>query len=355
MKKFRWSPSFSLCKSPVGSEFSQAKLRVMNVAPFCVYLILAWCFHWSTASLSVVIGASGYIAYAVLWVFVVRFSILDTRLRRVLAAIFDQVLPAIGFYLAGFVSGLVAWAPAVGSIGSGVRFGTSYAKLSSAVGGLAISAAFFFSSDWRSVPAVAAGIVLGNVLLPLYVVRLVKRLEEEKHAFERLAEHLEVANKRDPLTGVLNRAGFEDVLQELRAVDALTEKIAVLILDLDGFKAINDASGHNAGDNVLKAVASVLIDCVRQSDRVARLGGDEFGIVLRHIVSEENAERRAAEILSAIGRVDTSHDELRLGASIGICILPNQHLRTNEEIIEAADRLMYKAKTAGKNQFRLRH
>jgi diguanylate cyclase (GGDEF)-like protein len=355
MKKFRWPPGLSLRKSPIASELSQARLRVMNVTPFCSYLILAWYFDWHALSSSVDLGAAGYITYAVLWLFLVRSSILNTELRRKLAAILDQVLPALGLYLAGFLAGLVAWVPTLGAIGSGVRFGTFYARLSAAVGGLAISsAAFFFSSDWRSIPEVAAGIVLVNVLLPLYVVALVKRLEEEKHAFERLAEHLEVANKHDPLTGVLNRSGFDDVLHELSAGDETSEKTAVLILDLDGFKAINDARGHSAGDNVLKAVAAVLTGCVRQSDKVARLGGDEFGIVLRHVVNEDNAERRAEEILSAIARVGSSHDDLRLGASIGICMLPNPELRTNEEIIEAADRLMYKAKTAGKNQFRLR-
>ncbi|QDZ26562.1 GGDEF domain-containing protein [Noviherbaspirillum sp. UKPF54] len=356
MKKFRWLTRLLSRKSPIGSEFGQAKLRVMNVTPFCLYLILAWYRDWHAVPANVAIGALGYILYAVLWVFVVQFSILNIQLRRTLAAILDQALPAIGMYLAGFLAGLVAWVPALGSIGSGMRFGTRYAWLSSAVGGPAMGAAFFFSSDWRSIPGVAAGIVLVNVLLPLYVVVLVKRLEEEKSAFESRVAHLEVATKHDPLTGLLNRAGFGDVLEELRAADTKPgEKTAVLVLDLDGFKAINDACGHAAGDTVLKAVAASLVRCVRHSDKVARLGGDEFGIALRHVVSEDNAERLAAGVLSAIERVVTPRDDLRLGASVGICMLPNPELHTNEAIIEAADRLMYKAKAEGKNQFRMCH
>jgi diguanylate cyclase (GGDEF)-like protein len=348
-----WLLRFLPRKSPIGSELGQAKIRVMNVTPFCTYLILAWYFNWFAVSGSLAIGALGYITYAVLWVFVVRFSILRIQLRRTLAAIFDQLLPALGMYLAGYLAGLVAWVSALGSIGSGIRFGTRYAWLSSAVGGPALSIAFFFSSDWHSIPGVAAGIVLVNVLLPIYVVVLVKRLEQEKHEFERLAAHFEDANKHDPLTGLLNRSGFDDVLNELRAAGELAEQTAVLVLDLDGFKDINDAYGHVAGDKVLQEVAAVLIGCVRQADKVARLGGDEFGIALRHVAHEENAERRAAEILSAIGRVATSSHDLRLGASIGICMLPDPTLHTNEAIIEAADRVMYKAKSGGKNQFRL--
>ena len=353
MKK--WQLHLLLRKSPIGSELGQAKIRVMNVTPFCLYLILAWYFNWFAISSNLAIGALGYITYAVLWVFVVRFSILQVQHRRTLAVIFDQLLPALGMYLAGFLAGLVAWVPALGSIGSGVRFGTRYAWLSSAVGGPALSVAFFFSSDWHSIPGVAAGIVLVNVLLPIYVVVLVKRLEEEKHTFEQRAAQLEVANKHDPLTGLLNRSGFDDVLNELRTAGELAEQTAVLILDLDGFKTVNDACGHIAGDKVLQEVAAVLIGCVRQADKVARLGGDEFGIALRHVAHAENAERRAAEILSAIAQVVTARADLRLGASIGICMLPNPKLPTNEAIIEAADRVMYKAKSGGKNQFRLHH
>jgi diguanylate cyclase (GGDEF)-like protein len=354
MKKYRWLNSLLLRKSPIGSELGQAKFRVMNVTPFCLYLVLAWHFKWHTVSTSVAAGALGYIAYAVLWVFIVRFSVINVRLRRTLAAILDQALPALGMYLAGFLAGLVAWVPALGSIGSGMRFGTRYAWLSSAVGGPAMGAAFFFSADWRSIPGVAAGIVLANVLLPLYVVVLVRRLEEEKRAFEQRAARLEVATKHDPLTGLLNRSGFGDVLEELRTADIKWgEKTAILVLDLDGFKAINDACGHAAGDNVLKAVASSLIGCMRKSDKVARLGGDEFGIALRHILNENNAERLAAEVLSAIARVATPRDDLQLGASIGICMLPHPDLHTSEAILEAADGLMYIAKATGKNRFRI--
>lgn len=338
----------------VGSEFGQARVRVMNVSPFCLYLVLAWHFKWQAVSSGLAIGALAYIAYAVLWVFVVEYELIEVGRRRTLAAILDQLLPILGMYFAGFLAGLVAWVPALGSIGSGMRFGTRYCWLSSAVGGVAMSAAFFLSPDWHSIPGVAAGIVLANVLLPVYVVVLVKRLEQEKSTLAQRAAYFEAATKRDDLTGLLNRAGFRDALEEIRISDTRRgETAAVLMLDLDGFKAINDACGHAAGDRVLKSVAMALTASLRSSDTVGRLGGDEFGIVLRHIVDASNAERIAAETLHAITLIATSREDLRLGASIGICMLPHADLHTPEDILEKADRMMYAAKSAGKNQFRV--
>jgi diguanylate cyclase (GGDEF)-like protein len=353
MNKHIWLSGLFPRKPPVGAELGQAKFRVLNVSSFCSYLVLAWYFKWHTVPTNVAIGALGYIAYSLLWVFVVRFSIMNVTLRRTLAAILDQALPALGMYLAGSLAGLVAWVPALGSIGSGLRLGTRYTWLSSAVGGPLLGVAFSLSPDWRSIPGVAAGIVLANVLLPLYVVVLVKRIEHDKRTFELRAAHFEAATKHDSLTGLLNRAGFADVFKELSVFDTeQREMSAVLLLDLDGFKTINDACGHAAGDDVLKAVASSLTGCLRISDTVARLGGDEFGILIRHITNVQNAEWLAGKMLSAITQIDAPRHDLRLGASIGICVLPHPDLHTYEDILKAADRLMYEGKAAGKNQFR---
>jgi diguanylate cyclase (GGDEF)-like protein len=341
-------------RAPIGTEFGQAKFRVLNVTPFCLYLFFSWYCNWQRVPASVALGALVYIAYAVIWVPVVRFSLIDVAPRRAIAVMLDQAMPALGMYLAGFLAGLVAWVPALGSIGSGLRFGTRYTWLSSAVGGPLMAAAFFLSPDWRSIPGVATGIVLANVLVPLYVVVLVKRMEREKHAFELRAAHFETATKHDALTGLLNRAGFADVFEELLASTTMPQRqSAILLLDLDGFKAINDACGHAAGDDILKAVAASLLGSVRSSDRVARLGGDEFGILLHHIAEEQAAERVAGTILDAITQVATPREELRLGASMGICMLPHPDLQTYDDILQMADRLMYDAKAAGKNRFRL--
>lgn len=339
--------------TPDPSELSQAKLRVVNVSSFCSYLILAWHFEWQAVSGILAISAAGYIAYACAWLLVVRLSLFGTVRRRTIAAVLDQALPALGMYLAGFMAALVAWVPVLGAVGSGLRFGSRYAILSSAVGGPLLALAFFLAPDWHGIPAVATGIILCNMILPLYIVVLVKRLEQDKHAFEQKAAHFEAATKLDALTGLLNRTGFAAVMDELLAANqGQQEKSAVLLLDLDGFKSINDTCGHATGDEVLKAVALALTGCLRVSDNVARLGGDEFGISLRHLAENRSAEVVAAEMLKAIARVVTPMPDFTLGASIGICVLPHPALRNRDEILDAADRLMYEAKGAGKNQFR---
>lgn len=356
MPSLSWLSSLAPQPSAIGSELGQAKFRVLNVTPFCLYLILAWYFRWQAVSVSVVIGAAAYIAYAVIWVAVVRFSIFSTNMRRTLATILDQALPALGMYLAGFLAGLVAWVPALGAIGNGLRFGTRYTWLSSVVGGTLMSVAFYFSSDWHTIPGVAAGIVLINVLVPLYVVVLVKRLEQDKQEFEQRAAHFEEATKHDHLTGLLNRAGFADVFDDLfRSLKSRIdgkEVSAVLLLDLDGFKAINDGCGHAAGDETLQKVAVALTACVRATDRVARLGGDEFCILLRNVSQPQDVELVAEKILAAVAAVSSPRSDLSLGASIGICVLPHPDLQTYDDILKAADRLMYEAKAGGKKQFR---
>lgn len=353
MSVFHWFSSLSSNKIEAASEFAQAKLRACNVTPFCLYMMLAWHFKWHSVSKSVAIGAAGYIAYAFIWIFVVRFSLLGITLRRTIAAILDQALPALGMYLAGFIAGLVAWVPALGSIGSGLRYGTRYTWLSSIIGGPLMAIAFYCSDDWSTIPSVAGGIVLVNVLVPLYVVALVQKLEFAKRESELRAAHFEEATKHDYLTGLLNRAGFAHVLDELFVSGSDTNEVnAVLLLDLDGFKAINDACGHAAGDQILQQVAQSLTHCVRISDKVARLGGDEFGVLLRHIVDEKSAEAVVAKMLRAIADIPLARKDLKLGASVGICVLPHPDLRTYEDVLNSADCLMYEAKAAGKNQFR---
>lgn len=336
------------------SELAQAKIRIVNVSSFCSYLLLAWYFDWQHVSPNLALGATAYILYALLWLPVVRLSLFKATQRRIVAAILDQAMPALGMYLAGFLAALVAWVPALGSVGSGLRFGSRYTVLSSAVGAPLLGLAFFFSPDWSTIPAVAGGILMCNLLLPLYIVFLVKRLEQDKRTFETRAAHFEAATKKDALTGVLNRTGFAGVMDDLLVTtQSQNEKSAVLLLDLDGFKSINDTCGHAAGDDVLKAVAAALTGCLRVSDHVARLGGDEFGVLLRHLSNDHGAEVLAADMLQAIARVSTPLVNFRLGASIGICVLPDPALRSRDEILDAADRLMYEAKAAGKNQFRI--
>jgi diguanylate cyclase (GGDEF)-like protein len=158
----------------------------------------------------------------------------------------------------------------------------------------------------------------------------------------RLANH-------DLLTGLVNRRRFED---ELGARLAETRRYgtsgALLVLDLDRFKPINDEHGHAAGDAMLKAVAATLRATVRATDIVARLGGDEFAVVLPH-TSVEGAATCAAKIIEGIGalRVTFAGVALGVGVSIGIA-----SFQGSGDALAAADAALYDAKRAGRGRFR---
>lgn len=158
----------------------------------------------------------------------------------------------------------------------------------------------------------------------------------------------------DALTGLNNRAEFEYQLDAKMAEANRNEtSLALLYLDLDRFKAINDTHGHHAGDVVLKTVAERLRECLRGSDIVARLGGDEFVIVLQGNDPRRAAALVAGKILQALARNIELEDgtQLQSGTSIGIAIYPDDSTHF-DELLKGADQAMYQAKAAGRSAYR---
>ncbi len=159
--------------------------------------------------------------------------------------------------------------------------------------------------------------------------------------------------ERDPLTQLLNRRGFEPKLDSLMQHAATLPTLALLVIDLDGFKPINDNFGHDAGDYVLKLISSQLLDSVRKDDLVARLGGDEFAIVLDSDELPELAYRVAKIIVKQAAKpIQYNGHTLSIGASIGIAI-SNEGSPTSTLLIKHADEAMYMAKQAGKSRYHL--
>ncbi len=168
------------------------------------------------------------------------------------------------------------------------------------------------------------------------------------------AQDLNHRATHDPLTNLANRFEFQRRLTEAFARAKHVETPAALIaLDLDRFKAVNDAGGHAAGDAVLKRVADILRTAVRQSDLVARLGGDEFIILLPHC-PEERAMAVAQQILGALNPLEVSWQDVRhsIGASIGLAML-QPALETENAWLAAADQASYQAKTEGRGVLRV--
>lgn len=167
-------------------------------------------------------------------------------------------------------------------------------------------------------------------------------------------EQLQYQAYHDALTGLPNRQLFVDRLEKA-LVHAHRNKIemAVLFLDMDNFKNINDSLGHNVGDLFLQQVAKTLLASIREEDTVARLGGDEFIILLGEIQSERNAFEVAQRIVESFSRpIDLNGKELYAGVSIGISIYPSDGTDALS-LIKNADLAMYRAKALGKNTYQL--
>lgn len=153
----------------------------------------------------------------------------------------------------------------------------------------------------------------------------------------------------DSLTKLPNRLKFENTLSELvSAAESEQEDFALLFLDLDGFKSVNDNQGHTIGDELLQSVAQRLTGCLHERDLLARMGGDEFAVLLRGVKSQESARSIALRLSNAIDqKFSVGKYKLKIGVSIGISFFP-ENGKTVDDLLRNADFAMYEAKAQGK-------
>jgi len=192
--------------------------------------------------------------------------------------------------------------------------------------------------DYRGVPSI------------LSINRDVTERKKMEESIRELAFH-------DPLTGLPNRKLLLDRLElALLQAQRHKRKTALLFLDLDGFKQVNDRFGHDAGDRMLVRIAHALTKALRRSDTVARLGGDEFVVLVPEVRSEKALVEVAGKILQRVREVPLPAKlrapAVRITTSIGIALCPRDG-NTSRQLLKAADAAMYKAKTLGKDRFAL--
>jgi len=158
--------------------------------------------------------------------------------------------------------------------------------------------------------------------------------------------------QHDFLTGLPNRMLLNDrVSQAMALARRHIKKVAILFLDLDGFKHINDSLGHAIGDKLLQSIAKRLVDCVRGSDTVSRQGGDEFVILLSEVERSEDAALKAGRMLQAVAEPHSiDHHDLHVTTSIGVSVYPDDGL-DSETLIKNADTAMYQAKENGRQSY----
>ncbi|HEC91330.1 MAG TPA: sensor domain-containing diguanylate cyclase, partial [Alphaproteobacteria bacterium] len=169
---------------------------------------------------------------------------------------------------------------------------------------------------------------------------------------KQIRAQLAVLAHRDTLTGLANRRLFQDHLSHsLARTRRKAKEGALLYLDLDGFKQVNDSHGHEHGDWVLTEIARRITECVRESDLVARVGGDEFILVLEESHEPEAVEAVAGKVLDSLARPFVLNgEELVIGASIGIAYFGSGRI-TPDQLIHQADLAMYRAKRDGRGRY----
>lgn len=173
------------------------------------------------------------------------------------------------------------------------------------------------------------------------------------------SDRLKHKAERDLLTNLLNKKTFERRVENMVVNQSADEKGALLIIDLDNFKGINDTMGHMVGDRVLSGVADKMRETFRQEDYLGRIGGDEFAVYLTFNSKADAKERRViiqsrAEQLSRMIKeiAEEIEQDIRVSCSIGIAMAP-EHGTSYEKLYQSADRALYQSKKAGKNQYKI--
>ncbi|GMA59619.1 hypothetical protein GCM10025859_00590 [Alicyclobacillus fastidiosus] len=188
-----------------------------------------------------------------------------------------------------------------------------------------------------------ASLILLSVLLTA-ITQLYRKLAIQQWRITYLAYH-------DPLTGLANRRFFSETIAELYTAENEQFCCAILMLDLDGFKQVNDKFGHDTGDKLLKETAVRLNHSVREEDMVARLGGDEFILLVTSAKSVADVKVIAARIMDMLQRpILIGKNVIQVTASVGIALRPDDG-KNYPDLLRNADEALYQAKERGKNRY----
>jgi diguanylate cyclase (GGDEF)-like protein len=273
----------------------------------------------------------------------------ERKWRVTLAAIIDQAIVFSAFALGGAMALPLLWGVFWFLIGSGCRYGRGTLAVS-ALTALAGALGLMTWAPWWQVNLHAGiGIASSICAVSIYLAVLLKRLEAANQRLERYAV-------TDSLTGISNRLYIEGTIATALQTGPRYSSAgaALLLIDLNGFKAINDTYGHATGDAVLQAVARGLALQTREGDTLARLGGDEFIVLVREAPDRPALLAMADNVHAMLGALTLGDGVLAgVSASIGVCRFPThdqaRHLSV-QQLMRAADLAMYRAKSGGNGE-----
>ncbi|MDR3098742.1 MAG: GGDEF domain-containing protein [Paraburkholderia sp.] len=304
---------------------------------FLAYLAAASIYHTKAVyettalvALYVVFGGITYVA--------ATLAPQRSPLRLTLTTISDQALLSALLAVGGQASLPLLWVVFWFLVGAGCRYGQRMLGLSCAVALTGLAGLMAWQPWWHANIMAGLGVALSLAATSIYLAVLVRRLEKQAAT--------------DPLTGLSNRVRLEQAIGRTLAIRGPeASQAALLLIDLDGFKEVNDAYGHAVGDELLRSFAAALASNTRRGDTLARLGGDEFVLLAHQIHDKAGALTLATRIHAILNALCTvAGHPVAVSGSIGVCMLTQERDApelTARTLMRAADSAMYRAKSLG--------
>lgn len=324
------------------TEVEQFMIRVVYVSSICLFLTLSG--NWNLSTLLVFCSFfMGTVAHA-------RHMMRqpESPVTRRYAGIFlDQTGALVTTALVGPSFAICYFMIGSISVGYGLRFGPRYAAVSATYSGLGLGLMVWGLPVFAAEAHWIVSTIACTSVMPLYASYLTVHLRQQQAAMQLEAERLQQATAHDAKTGLLNQNAFVEKLDQLlHERRGRRHALAVLFLDLDRFKRVNDTMGHAAGDELLCRVAQALRQAVREADLVARLGGDEFAVLLHEVLRPEEVPLVVANLQQRLRRAITVEEaSLGVGMSIGAVVHEGgDDSMTAAKLMAKADTAMYEIK-----------
>jgi diguanylate cyclase (GGDEF)-like protein len=322
-------------------EKEQAVLRIaLGTVVLLAYLAANFISHSRNAYATLVVVAF-YVIFGVATYVAVTVAPARSHPRLALTTLADQTILMTALAVGGQAALPLLWVVFWFLVGAGCRYGQRMLGLSCAVALGGLAGLMLWQPWWRANITVGLGMAFSVAGTSLYLAVLVYRLKKQAAT--------------DPLTGLSNRVRLEQAIgRTLATRDGEAGRTTLLLIDLDGFKEVNDTHGHAVGDELLRSFATALMSRMRRGDTLARLGGDEFVVLAQHVYDKQGALAIADSIHAILSNVQTvGGHPVAVSGSIGVCMLAEGagfatlDART---LMRAADSAMYRAKTRGKGQ-----
>jgi diguanylate cyclase (GGDEF)-like protein len=352
----KYFSELSEVKDDVREAWSQSMVRVAVASVVILLLVglqLAKPTPVSARDMQAIVVVFVFWLSAIGWLIWLGRQQRISRYAHRLALAFDIVATTVAMILAGeigaFFYPVYQWI----IIGHGVRFGRKRMLLAAGMSVVAFSIGVSLMPYWQNNLFTASGLLLGLVVLPMYLTSLLGKLNNLNLQLQQELERTSHSARHDTLTGLSNRQTFFERLDLAIKQSRRNQRgFAVMFVDLDGFKKINDDFGHLAGDKVLLTIAQRLQHSCRESDLAARFGGDEFALLIDNTCDCNSAAATAQRITHAITQEIGIDGKLSVWvtASIGISLFPVDG-QSPGELTHAADLAMYHSKRRGKQGY----